>query len=167
MPNDELRLPTIKVAVEVAMLGAEPVPMVLFLAESRHHLEELLDSEEQFLPAAAQDDGAVELINKKQLLWLKVGLLDGKLPVEIADLDQEEALYECREDVLVEFQDGHRVAGEFLYTPKEGKGRVADYLNRSADVITLWTDSALYVINKNRVTKVRELGASAGESGEQ
>ncbi len=155
-----LQIPRKELIVELAFLGGGHKQVGLFLAAQDQHILDLLEDEQIFLPALTTDDGSWSVINKRQILWLSVRLVDGSLPVEEAD--EEPMLYERRVDVEVHFANADALHGELLFSPPDGKGRASDHLNQSTRFFRVWTADSLFIVNKEHVLRLIEIERASG-----
>lgn len=161
--SSELRVPKIRVAVDLAVASGEPRRVELFIAEHRRNAPtrqlviDLLEEPEPFLPALTED--GFSLYNKDSLAWVSLSLAGGDVPVEEEAHEPEQALFDRQIAVQVELVTGTQVGGELLYSPPPHRGRVVDHLNDVHRFFRLWTPSRLYLVNKNHVLRVVETPA--------
>jgi hypothetical protein len=163
--GEGLRLPIIAVRVDLMLHGGNLRAVELFVAEHlahhyrRQQVTDLLEAATQFVPVRNPEDGRVELINKETMIWVRVSLDAGELPVEEkhdpGSPDVE--LFDEMHAVRVELSAAEPLAGDILYSPTSaGGGRVVDYLNEPGHLFRLWTGEHLYLINKRFVVRVVE-----------
>jgi hypothetical protein len=170
----ELRLPTLPVAVQIAVFGdAEPMSAELYVPDlPRQGRSQLvddlslsLDGDAGFLPVKTGD--AVTLLGKHAIVWVAIAA-GGDPKRAPTDGDWEDAsgapepsevltLYDNKHDVEVILTGGASLAGSILYSSPADRTRVIDHLNRRTRFLRLWTSRAQYLINKQHVVRVREL----------
>lgn len=145
-----LRIPKQNVLVDLALAGAEPRSMELLLAEHlahefrRQHVLDLLEEPLPFLPARDAISGVWEIVNKRSMLWIRLGGED----------EVDEVLFDFEKKVRVDLQGGAQLEGELLYS--EESPRVSDYLNLPGSFFRLWEGEHLYLVNKSLVLRVVE-----------
>jgi hypothetical protein len=158
-----LRIPKEAFAVELALAGAVPRRVEVFLAEQRANefrrqlVLDLLEQAQAFLPARDTSSGTREIFNKDALLWIGVPLA----PFGSQAATGEDELFEFRRPVRVDLIGGEPLAGEVLYSAPEQSTRLVDYLNEPGRFLRLWSKETLYLINKAFVLRVVEIAASA------
>jgi hypothetical protein len=174
----ELRVPTVPVAVEISGIGVAPSPCEVFVPDVQRagrnaladDLAALLESDPPFLPVRIGP--TVSLFGKHAIHWLALAMriageepdapkpaaADG-VPAEVTQPEPSDVLtlFDSKHDVEVTLVDGSTLSGAILHTSPADRPRVADYLNRAARFIRLWTPRAQYMINKAHVTCVREV----------
>jgi hypothetical protein len=148
--------------VELALAGATPRRVELYLAEhgshgfSRQRVRELIEQSECFLPACDGATGGWESFNARAVVWIA-------LSRACADADgAAEELYDHRRLVRVEFERGEPLEGEILYSAPEGSARVVDVLNRRERYFRLWSGDRVYLVNKDSVLRVVEATITGG-----
>lgn len=161
--SDELTLPKIAVAVELALEGRAVRSVEVFVAEHlerafrRQHVLDLLEDETQFLPGHATDGGGFALFNKAALIWVGISLDQGSLPVEEEAETMDSQLYDESCNVCIELVSGETMNGEVLYSAPSGHARLGDYLNRPGRFIRVWTADHLYLVNKAYIVSLGEV----------
>lgn len=157
--NTPLRVYKKPFAVVLALAGAVPRPVEIFLAEHRanefrpQHVLDLLEQAQTFLPARDATTGRRESFNKDALLWIAVPLA----PFGVETAAGEDELFEFRRPARVDLIAGEPIEGELLYSaPVEGT-RLVDHLNASGRFLRIWERERLYLINKAFVRRVFEL----------
>ena len=164
--SDELMLPKIAVAVELALEGREVQRVEVFVAEHlgrafrRQHVLDLLEGDTEFLPARTVDGTGFALFNKAALIWVGIPLDQGSLPVEEESETIDSELYDESCNVSVELVSGETMEGEVLYSAPSGHARLGDHLNRARRFIRVWTTDHLYLINKAYILSVGELAGT-------
>jgi hypothetical protein len=154
--NQDLKVPTNRVTVELALRGGERRRVQLFLAEHDAHafrqqsLLDLLGDERRFLPARDVDNDATLLFNKDSIAW--VALSRPLAPEKTDDIE----LFEEDQRVEVRMRDGASLAGDVFYSPPEGGHRLVDHLNAGARYICMYSADQVYFVNKAFVQWVRE-----------
>ena len=160
--TEPLRIPKEAFAVELALAGAVPRRVEVFLAEQRANefrrqvVLDLLEQAQAFLPARDAATGNGEIFNKDALLWIGVPLT----PFGSQTAAGEDELFEFRRPVRVDLIGGEPLAGELLYSAPEQSTRLVDYLNEPGRFLRLWAKDTLYLINKAFVLRVVEIAAS-------
>jgi hypothetical protein len=160
--TEPLRIPKEAFAVELALAGAVPRRVEVFLAEHRANefrhqvVLDLLEQAQAFLPARDTSTGKREIFNKDALLWIGVPLP----PFGSQATADEDELFEFRRPVRVDLIGGEPVAGELLYSAPEQSTRLVDYLNEPGRFLRLWSKETLYLINKAFVLRVVETAAA-------
>jgi hypothetical protein len=154
---EPLRIPKEAFAVELALAGAAPRRVEVFLAEQRanefrrQYVLDLLEGARAFLPARDTATGKRETFNKDALLWICVPLAPFG-----SQAAGEEELFEFRHPVRVDLIGGEPLAGELLYSAPAESTRLVDYLNAPGRFLRLWSKETLYLINKAFVLRVVE-----------
>jgi hypothetical protein len=171
--SDELTLPKIAVAVELALEGRTVQRVEVFVAEHlghafrRQHVLDLLEGETKFLPARATDGSGFALFNKAALIWVGIPLDHGSLPIEEEAETIDSELYDESCNVSIELVSGETMAGEVLYSAPTGHARIGDYLNRPGRFMRVWTTDHLYLVNKAYVVSVGEVADDAPDTTEK
>jgi hypothetical protein len=175
-PTAELRVPMVPVAVEIAGVQGTPAPCEVYLADTPRtgrsaladDLAVLLESDPPFLPV--KSTAGISLVGKHAIQWLAVTLhpaADAGDGDDFGDTAPDEGprepsevmtLFDSKHDVEVTLSDGSTLTGAILHSSPADKPRVIDYLNRPARFVRLWTPRAQYLINKQHVARVREVG---------
>ncbi len=140
-----LRIPKEAFAVELALAGAVPRRVEVFLAEQRAN---------EFRRQVVLD-----LLDKDALLWIGVPLA----PFGSQAAAGEDELFEFRRPVRVDLIGGEPLEGELLYSAPEQSTRLVDYLNEPGRFLRLWAKETLYLINKAFVLRVIEIGTGADQ----
>jgi hypothetical protein len=160
--TEPLRIPKEAFAVELALAGAVPRRVEIFLAEQRANefrrqvVLDLLEHVQAFLPARDAATGKWEIFNKDALLWIGVPLA----PFGSQAAAGEEELFEFRRPVRVDLIGAEPLTGELLYSAPEQSTRLMDYLNEPGRFLRLWAKETLYLINKAFVLRVVEMAPS-------
>ncbi len=152
----ELKLPTIAVPVRLALVGHEAEGAELFVPDvARRGRSQLiddvvlaLDEPAAFLPVRV--GGTVRLLGKHAICWVSI-----EFPEEPADAF---TLYDRQHRVEVEISEGKRLSGTILSSSPADRPRAIDHLNRAVHFVRLWTPEHHFVINKNQIVGVTELG---------
>ena len=153
-----LRIRKQNVPVDLALPGAPPRPVEIFLAEHqahefrRQHVLDLLEQGPPFLPARDFATGVWEVLHKDALLWIRVALGPQGETLEAGD-----ELFDVEKRVRVEVSGGEPLEGDLLYSAPEQAARVVDYLNQDGRYFRLWEGDRLYLVNKAFVLRVIEL----------
>jgi hypothetical protein len=161
--TEPLRIPKEAFAVELALAGAIPRRVEIFLTEQRANefrrqlVIDLLEHVQAFLPARDASTGKWEIFNKDALLWIGVPLA----PFGSQAGAGEEELFEFRRPVRIDLIGAEPLAGELLYSAPEQSTRLVDYLNEPGRFLRLWAKETLYLINRAFVMRVVEIAASS------
>jgi hypothetical protein len=167
----ELRVPMVPVVVEIAGIDGGRATCEVYVPDVPRHgqhaladdLATLVDSDRPFLPVRTSD--AVALVAVHAIRWLALATrndttqADG-VPTEVSEPEPSEVLtlFDSKHDVEVTLDDGTVLTGAILHSSPADKPRVIDYLNRATRFVRLWTPRAQYLINKQHVARVREIG---------
>ena len=160
--KDELRLPTVTVAVRLAVVGHEPAGVELFITEAGHGrsaildaVDELLDQDAAFLPV--RGPRSVRLLAKRSIAWLAVARAEVPEDREFDDQPSEVmTLYDRQHHVIVELTNGTKLEGMLFDSAPADRPRVIDHLNRARGFVRLWTSDEHYLINKDHILQVLE-----------
>lgn len=151
-----LRVRKERLEVDLALAGAPPRKVELFLAEhgshgfSRQRVLELIERADCFLPACDRITGEWESFNARAVVWIAMSRAS-------ADADGPgEELYDYRRLVRVELDGSEPLEGEILYSAPEGSARVVDVLNRRDRFLRLWSGDRVFLVNKDSVLRVVE-----------
>jgi hypothetical protein len=151
-----LRVPKKTLEVDLALVGASPRRVELFLAEhgshdfDRQHVLELLDQSESFIPIRDLETGEWESFNSSAVVWIGISgsSVDGD--------GSGDELFEHRRPVLVALSGGTWLEGEVLYSAADAGPRLVDHLNRKDRYFRLWKADQVFLVNKNWVLRVVE-----------
>jgi hypothetical protein len=157
---DELRLPTVSVAVDLLRAGRAPERVELFVppvARGRTGLAAevatLLENPNPFVPV--REGARFALIGKQAIVWVAVTLTAPE--DEVDESSGVFALYDHRHEVRVELDGSEAIDGHVLYSSPADRPRLADHLNQPVHFVRVWTADALYLVNKHHVVRVLEL----------
>ena len=162
MTDSDLRIPTKELTVELTLLGGATSTVALHLAEHEQKFIDRLQDDQRFVPVRDADTGTWSMINKNGLLWASIVLIDGRLPIDVAE-DEEAPLFDRQVEVRLEFEQGEPLGGKILYSPPPGQTRVTDHMNRPAQFFRLWTSDHLYIVNKVHVLRLIEVQEEAAK----
>lgn len=157
----ELVVPKRRVVTDIALVGAAARRVEIFLDEHRDrgwHIQEVLDlleGDRSFLPCLDIAAGGCLLINRDQVAWLAVPLVENAAIVGDDELD---LLHEHRRGVRVVMIDGLEVAGDLLFDGPPERARVADHLNGPGRFVCLFESERMLLLNKFAVRYLTELG---------
>jgi hypothetical protein len=165
--SSELRLPTVVVAVRLALVGGAPSAAELFVADvprrGRGHLLDdlaaLLAADARFLPVRWSN--RVRLLGKHAVAWIAIhrGAADQRPSTDFSPEPSEElTLYDREHRVEIELLGGTKLIGTMLDSLPADRTRVIDHLNRAGRFLRLWTSDEHYLINIMQVVAVTELG---------
>jgi hypothetical protein len=161
MQADELRLPTVAVAVHLAV-GPHDTWYErgdLFVAgdnkktEPVDALSAMLESATQFVPFRTGEQH-VRLVAKSAIVFVAVA---GEL--EPGDPDADLVLYDRQHRVEVLLVQGTRFEGLLLDSSPGSHPRAIDHLNSASQFIRLWTVKECVLIAKSQIATVTELEA--------
>ncbi len=141
----------LRVNLEVAEPGREPMRGMVSLAPrtSLHAGPEtvldLLNSKQRVIPVTRPDGGTV-IFTRLQIAWVRVA----------ADLEPQlvwpESYRVSREEsVLVEMEDGSRLAGRIQMELPADLNRTSDFLNGPGDFYPLVARAGIYLVNKAKM----------------
>jgi hypothetical protein len=157
-----LAVPKIPVRVELAIDGAAPRPVEVYVSEHRgaearrQHVIDLLLIEDDFLPMRDLAEDTWAVVNKTAIAHLAVPLQTEQPQAEEVAGEGEE-LFDVRRRVRVDLRGGAWLEGELLYSPRPERTRVTDYLNDAHRFFPLWTASMVFFLNKRFVARILEL----------
>lgn len=162
----ELKLPTMVVAVRVALVGTAPSDFEMFVPEvaGRGH-GQLLDDlaaqvagDARFVPV--RTSGRVRLLGKHAIAWIAVARYapGEQAPASPGEIPEELTLFDHQHFVEVELGQGARLIGTLLDSAPADHARLGDHLNRTGGWLRLWTTDQHYLINTQQVVAVTELG---------
>lgn len=157
--NDELKVPKSTLSVRLRLHGQRPRPVELFVphhgARPRQEIElrDLLEQRDLFVPAHDAAGDHWLLFNRNAVVWIALDVpTDGGEGVE---------LYEKRAAVRVDLADGSPpLEGELLFSKAATGERVADHLNERDEVLFVYFQDEIYLVNKREVVAVTELGTT-------
>ena len=151
----QLRMPTIAVPIRLAVVGREPAPAELFVADvPRSGRSELVDDVAAALDDAltfvpVRGDSGVVLLAKHAIAWVAIGFEDS--PSEVS------TLYDRQHRVEIVLAGGGTVTGAFLDSLPADRPRVVDHLNRAGRFVRVWSSDTHYLVNALQIVEVREL----------
>ena len=151
-----LRVPKKTLEVELALVGATPRRVELFLAEhgsrdfDRQHVLELIDQAGCFLPIRDLETGEWGSFNSRAVAWIGISGSSGD-----AEGSGDE-LFEHRLPVRVAFAGGGWLEGEVLYSTPDAGPRLVDHLNRTERYFRLWKSDQVFLVNKEWVLRIVE-----------
>jgi len=154
-----LNVPKKTLEVELALFGASPRRVELFLAEhgshdfNRQRVLELL--EQAFLPGRDLETGEWESFNSRAVAW--IGMSGSSIDPE----GSGDELFEHRRSVRVALAAGDWLEGEVLYSAPDAGPRLVDHLNRKERYFRLWKADQVFLVNKEWVLRVVENGHGA------
>jgi hypothetical protein len=166
--SSELRLPTMVVAVRLALVGGMPSAAELFVADVPRRgrsqlLDDLavqLDAPNDFIPVRWSN--RVRLLGKHAIAWLAVrrrGLDDPSTDFS-SEPSEELTLYDHEHIVEIELVHGTKLLGTLLDSSPADRTRVIDHLNRAGAFVRLWSADEHYLVNTRQIVAVTELGES-------
>ena len=165
--STELRLPTVAVPVRLTLVGHDPAPADLFMADvQRHGRSELLDDVATLLDEATsfipvRGDHGVRLLAKHAIAWISINRHEDEAEAEFANTPSEVmTLYDRQHRVEVALLTGAALVGMLLDSSPADRPRVIDHLNRSGPFVRLWTSDEHFFIHRNQILQVTELPSS-------
>ncbi len=161
-------MPTKVVPARLALAGAEPIAVELFIADVRrrgrgHLLDDIaaqLAAEATFMPVRWSNQ--VRLLAKNAIVWLAIRRRD---PDEMPSRDFESepselTLYDREHRVEIQLAN-ERLVGMFFDSSPADRPRMMDHVNRAGRFLRLWTSDEHFLINAAHVMTVTELGEEA------
>jgi hypothetical protein len=165
MRTSELKLPTMVITVRLAIVGAPPSAVEMFVPDVPRRgrsqlLDDLatqLDGEARFVPV--RTTSRVRLIAKHAIAWIAIDRRGpDEPPAEPAEIPEELTLFDHQHFVEVELAHSTKLIGTLLDSAPANHARVGDHLNHSGRWLRLWTTDQHYLINVQQVVAVTELG---------
>lgn len=155
MQADELRLPTVAVAVHLAVGPHETwyERGELFVADDHRRgepveaLSSLLDGATQFVPF--RTDTLVRLVAKSAIVYVAI-------PGETELPETELVLYDRQHRVEVLLVQGTRFEGLLFDSSPGSHPRAIDHLNSASHFLRLWTAKECVLIAKSQIATVTE-----------
>jgi len=136
-----LRKPVAELGVELALLGDDPEPHIVYLPpgdSSVDAVESYLQSPRRFLPMMWT--GLPRIINKDQILWLRL---------DRSGVDSNADVTAVRYATILELSDRSRLEG---YVCKQAQARLSDVLNDRGEFFLRLDDAqSVYFVNKAHV----------------
>lgn len=154
-------IPTHEVEAAVTLVGEDPRPVRLFLAErAQHHSGpqrpgDLLNDSAQDFFAVRGPDGALALLNRSSVLVLSVPVSEQGTPEAVAAAEEVEALEAVTtRRIRVRMEDGSELTGTVTYVRPAGERRIREYLNRTESFVPLRDGDTVRFVNRSRVARV-------------
>lgn len=154
---ETLRVPKNPCPVIVALPGGEARPVSLFLAEfaghqpRRERITDLLNGPRHFLPVFDEKVGAITLLNRSTIAWIRV-------PPE---LDPDPTCTHTLPDehpVELTFSDGTTMQGNMCFLRPNGRSRLTDFLNEPIPFFRLLDSEGMVLVNRRHVALVTPQG---------
>jgi hypothetical protein len=154
-------VPKRQVEAAVTLMGEDPRPVRLFLAErAQNHSgpqrpgDLLNDATEDYFPVRGPDE-SLALLNRSAVLVLSVPASEQASPEEIAAAREAEGMeaFTTRR-IRVRMEDGSEVTGTVSYVRPAGERRIRDYLNRTEAFIPLRDGDTVRFVNRSRIARV-------------
>jgi hypothetical protein len=153
-----LRVPTIAVPVQLALVGRAAAVAELFVADvprqGRSQLLDavatMLDDPQTFVPL--RGDREIVLLAKHAVAWIAIARDES-----LAEAEEVTTLYDRRHRVSITLAGGGEIAGTFLDSSPADRPRVVDHLNRAGRFVRVWTSDHLYLVNTLQIVEVCEL----------
>lgn len=150
-------VPKENVRVTITLTNSSTIKGEMFLNRGeipKSNLNELLEelnTDSLFFPFLVLGDEEIMLINKKQLMYVHME------PEE----EQEEDLADIKKSLVrIDIKNGNNIKGTVEINFPKGKRRVQDFLNLTDRFFALRGDDWDYIVNKNHVLNVTDLGES-------
>ncbi|MGC4114391.1 MAG: hypothetical protein QM765_07220 [Myxococcales bacterium] len=145
---EELRIPKAHVSVTLALTTGVHEAKVFLADYAAGHggperILDVLGGPDRFLPVQVQ--GAVQLVSREALRWVKVGLERFDDPP--AGLSQE--------DVTLLLRDGTSLSGTARFDAPAGRSRLLDYLNSPGHFLALYQGAEVVLVNRSEIAEVR------------
>jgi len=163
--ESKLRVPTIAVPVQLALVGRAAAPAEVFVADVPRlgrsqlldDLAALLDEAAGFVPVRGAN--GVALLAKHAIAWIAIARRDQPfVEDQFEDIPSEVmTLYDRLHHVEIGLAGGGAITGEFLDSSPADRPRVVDLLNRARRFVRLWTSDLHYLVNVLQIVDVREL----------
>lgn len=165
---NELRIPTITVAVQIAYGSHELVleQVELFVPdEPRQGRSQLLDAVAELLEAPApfipiRGSDKTRLVAKAAIAWVAMRRRrrDERPSADFAEEPSEVfTLYDRQHRVEIQMAQGTQLEGLLLDSSPADRPRVIDHLNHTVQFVRLWTSEEHLLINKAQIVRVTEL----------
>ena len=161
----KLRVPTLAVPVQLAIVGRPAAPVELFVADvvrvGRSQLLDdlaaLLDAAPRFVPVRGAR--GVALLAKHAIAWIAITRREQPfVEDEFEDVPSEVmTLYDRVHRVEVALATGEAIVGSLLDSSPADRPRTIDHLNRAGRFVRLWTSELHYLVNGKQIVEVREL----------
>jgi hypothetical protein len=150
----DLRVPTVALPAEVVTVDGRVATGRIFVpaAANRHagamRAEEWMNESADFFPFLPDASDGPELLNRHEILVLTVPAhADAGDVLEGTRLPERAVVVDCR---------GRKISGTLVIDMPEEHSRVLDYLNRPGRVLTLRDGLKHHLIQKDRITRVKE-----------
>ena len=151
--SERYRIPKSRIPVELRSRGGSAEKGYLFLGDGRNGPEsvpELLNGSSRFL-VVEDERGSIAFHRLGQLAM--VTLSDGEAFAEHGGVEVAADLA-TEAELLLEFDDGSRLAGVVVYALCESRARVQDFLNTVDDFFPLFHDRMVSYVNKTQIARV-------------
>lgn len=155
-------VPKREVEAAVTLMGEEPRPVRLFLAEraQRHtgpqRPGDLLNDAGEDYFAVRGPDGTLALLNRSAVLVLSVPASEQRSPEEIAAAEMEAEAPEAftSRRIRIRMEDGSELTGTVSYVRPTGERRIRDFLNRTDAFIPVRDGDTVRFVNRSRIARV-------------
>lgn len=171
--SPELRLPTVAVAVRVALVGRpDLLAAQVFVSDvprsGRTQLiddvVQLFEGEGMFVPMRCES--GVRLYGKDALACVA---LRRQQPEAATGDDPEHSevftLFDHQHRVEMELVSGMRLEGSLMDSSPSNRSRAVDHLNRVGRFVRLWSAEEHYLVHKAQIVQVTEMTWMPGHDG--
>lgn len=166
MKPEQLVIPKYTVSAEIRDTGGRIRSVELYLSEQdtgdapRERLQDILAAR-QFIPARQVRDSRIgdapnqtprfTLLNKEQVVWLRLDLLQA---IDEIDIEAEGADESISAGVRIDLTDGSELEGSVRYLLPSGARRLGDYLETLPEFFPVRTPDYLYLVHRDSVIAV-------------
>jgi hypothetical protein len=151
---EDLRVPTVALPADVLTVDGRTssgrifVPAAAHAHEGAMRAEEWLNDPSDFFPFLPDDASRPVLLNRHEVIIVTVPAdADAGDVAEGARLPERKVTVDC---------GGRRLSGTLVIDMPEEHQRVLDYLNRPGRFLTLRDRGRHHLVQKNRITRVKE-----------
>jgi hypothetical protein len=151
---EDLRVPTVALPAEILTVDGRVSSGRIFVPAAAHthegvmRAEEWLNDPSDFFPFLPDDASRPVLLNRHEVIIVTVPAeADAGSVAEGATLPERKVTVDC---------GGRRLSGTLVIDMPEEHQRVLDYLNRPGRFLTLRDRGRHHLIQKNRITRVKE-----------
>ncbi len=152
-PQEELRVPKQRTAVEVLLPGGEWRKYTVFLAassatrEGPERVSDLLAADAEFFPAAEENGGRMTMLSRSAIAAIRV-----EPWAEVSA--QPSSLLQLEHAIEVTLVSGLTLRGLLCFAAPSDHARVVDHLNAAPQFFALQEAAAVALVNKRHVARV-------------